>query len=178
MKVKELKIKDTFLITLNPFRDERGFFVKTFQQSVFQKDVSERETKEEFYSLSYKNVLRGMHLQLPPADSFKSVSCISGTILDVLIDLRKNSPTYLTVDSIELTGDQPRVVHMPAGVAHGFLTLSEQALMVYRVGSEHVPHLDSGIFWNSIPFEWPVKKPILSERDRRLTPLEHFKSTF
>lgn len=159
-------------------KDVRGCFVKTFQWSEFKSLGLPTEFKEEYYSVSSKGVLRGLHFQLPPMDHEKLVYCAEGKVLDVAVDLRKNSATYGKYHLFELDSERGNMAYLPKGMAHGFYTLSDTALMMYKVTSEYAPECDAGILWNSVGIPWEADSPILSERDKKFPPLVEFCTPF
>ncbi len=160
------------------FKDARGSFTKTFHADFFAELGIHFSPREEFYSTSAKNVIRGMHFQIPPRAHCKLVYCSAGRVLDVLLDLRPTSPTFRRVFSRELKGDPAELLFIPAGFAHGFLSLEDASIMVYQTDIVHAPECDTGIAWDSFGFEWPVNNPIISARDRGLPRLENFTSPF
>jgi dTDP-4-dehydrorhamnose 3,5-epimerase len=168
------------LVLLQPrvFTDLRGRFVKTFHTGIFEKIGCPFQPREEFYSVSARNVVRGMHFQLPPAAHAKLVYCSRGRVLDVAVDLRKGSPCFKQVYSRELSADSAEMLFIPAGLAHGFLSLEDDSVMVYQTDTVHTPECDAGVAWDSIGFNWPVSAPILSDRDRGFPRLEAFASPF
>jgi dTDP-4-dehydrorhamnose 3,5-epimerase len=159
-------------------RDERGSFVKVFHEDIFRQHGLRTDFAEEYYSVSRQRVLRGLHFQTPPREHAKLVYCVQGSVLDVAVDLRVGSPTYGQHIEYTLSDDNAHMLYLPAGVAHGFYTLSPQALMMYKVTSTYAPENDSGILWSSIGIDWPDADPILSERDRRFAALADFASPF
>ena len=136
------------------------------------------EILEVYYSTSQKNVIRGMHLQLPPYDHTKVVFCSKGSVLDVLVDLRKKEPTYGLVSSVELSGANALQVFVPRGVAHGFLSIEDGSILTYLTSSVHIPSHDSGIRWDSFGFNWGVSQEIVSDRDKSLERFKEFESPF
>lgn len=167
------------LITLAPICDERGWFLKTFHAPTFAAAGLEAEFPESFVSLSKRNVIRGMHFQTPPHDHAKIVRCITGQVLDVALDIRKNSATYGQHVTFALDGANPQAVYMPRGIAHGFLTLSDEAALEYRTSTVHHPASDSGIRWDSFSCDWPLEgAPIISARDLSFARLADFESPF
>lgn len=166
MIFEDLSIPGAFLIRQKRFSDDRGVFVKTFHEGLFREAGIDVEFRESFYSTSHRNVLRGMHFQLPPQDHEKLVFCMHGKVLDVFLDLRKASPTFGKAASVELSGAEPSAVFLPKGIAHGFLSLEDDSLMYYKVSTVHSPVHDAGILWNSFGFDWGIEAPILSVRDR------------
>jgi dTDP-4-dehydrorhamnose 3,5-epimerase len=160
------------------FQDARGSFVKTFHRDVFRELGLDFEPREEFFSTSAKGVLRGMHFQLPPAAHAKLVYCIVGSVLDVVLDLRKNSPAFGRSCVRELSAANREMFFIPVGFAHGFLALEDGATMVYQTSTVHSPTHDAGVRWDSLGFNWPVKAPVLSERDEKFPALRDFQSPF
>lgn len=178
MKITELYIPGCFLIESSRFDDSRGRFVKTFHKDIFSKHGIEMDFAEEFYSVSNKNVIRGMHFQLPPSDHEKLVFCTNGSVLDVFLDLRKDSKTYGESLSIELSSKNSRTLFLPKGLAHGFMSIEDDSTMVYKTSTIHNPVKDAGILWNSFGFDWPVESPIISERDLKHPSFSEFLSPF
>ena len=168
------------LLVLQPriFSDARGSFVKTFHAGFFRQLGVDFQPAEEFFSVSHKNVVRGMHFQLPPDAHAKLVYCVTGEVLDVVVDLRKSSPTFGRAASRKLSASNREMFYIPVGVAHGFLALEDNTVMVYQTSTVHAPASDAGIHWNSIGFDWPVTKPVLSERDQNFPKLAEFNSPF
>ncbi|MDD4295214.1 MAG: dTDP-4-dehydrorhamnose 3,5-epimerase [Candidatus Omnitrophica bacterium] len=170
------KIKDVLLVENKVFKDARGDFVKLFNSDVFSK--LGMEIKESYYSVSMKDVIRGMHFQLPPCDHVKLVSVLEGSVLDVILDLRKNSSTYGKYVTIELSANHPGSLYIPKGCAHGFLSLEDNTKMIYYVSTVYAQKLDFGIVYDSFGFQWPVENPIVSERDKGFVEFNKFKSPF
>jgi dTDP-4-dehydrorhamnose 3,5-epimerase len=157
--------------------DDRGQFVKTFHSEYFESNNLETNFVEQYYSISKKGVLRGMHFQKPPHEHAKVVYCTAGTILDVALDLRIGSPMYGKHISLELSANSGNMLYLPSGVAHGFYALSE-ATVLYNVSSVYSPESDAGVMWNSFDMNWPNKSPDLSDRDTTFPTLEDFQSPF
>ncbi|MEM3431533.1 MAG: dTDP-4-dehydrorhamnose 3,5-epimerase [Candidatus Micrarchaeia archaeon] len=164
---KSLGIKDIVLIKRKKFSDLRGELIKEFETTPFVK-VFEPLFKEEYISISKKNVIRGLHYQIDPKPQGKLVSVIRGKILEVAVDIRKESPTYLKSVSVELSSDMLLSLWIPPGFAHGFLTLSDESIVLTRCNNEYDPLLEKGIRWNDpkIGVNWPINEPILSEKDK------------
>ncbi len=176
MELTKTTLEGCYLIQPKDIADLRGCFVKPYQRAAFESHGLEGEFREDFFTVSKKDVLRGMHFQSPPQDQTKLVYCIHGVILDVIVDIRKNSPTYLQFESFELNESKRSMLYLPEGIAHGFVTLSESATIGYKVSREFVPEFDAGIRWDSIGFKWPIQNPILSEKDKNLPTLSEFKT--
>ena len=158
--------------------DDRGFFVKSFNYDAFAAKGVRFEVREEFYSSSTRDVIRGMHFQLPPFDHAKLVTCLTGTVLDVVVDLRKSQPTFGKSWAIELSDKDRQVLYIPIGFAHGFATLSEEALVHYKTDNVYSKDHDTGVLWNSFGFKWPTSSPIVSPRDAAFPALDRFASPF
>ena len=159
-------------------RDERGRFVKVFHEPAFAELGLETRFVEEYYSASRYGVIRGFHFQEPPADHVKLVYCVHGEVFDVVLDLRVGSPTYGKTAAFKLSSSTGNFVYIPKGLAHGFCSLSEEAILVYKVSTVYSPAHDSGILWSSTDVVWPVDVPVISERDRKFVRLENFVSPF
>lgn len=177
MEVKETSIPGCFEIMPFRQRDERGEFVKTFHEGFYRQHGLSFAAKEEYFSTSKQGVLRGMHFQLPPHHHAKLVYCLAGSILDVLVDLRIDSPQYGVPVTFALDDVERRILFIPAGVAHGFYTLSEWATLVYKTSTVHAPTADAGILWSSFDV-WPTRAPNLSPRDQGHPLLKDFTSPF
>ena len=157
--------------------DSRGRFVKTYHADYFASNDLETNFREQYYTISRKGVLRGMHFQKPPHQHNKLVYCTSGIILDVVLDLRIGSPSYLKHFSLKLSEELGNMLYLPTGLAHGFYSVTE-ATVAYNVSTVYVPEFDSGILWSSIGMNWPNMFPDISERDAEFIALENFQSPF
>lgn len=174
MQIRETTIPGCFEITPHLFTDERGSFVKTFHHDTFQQHGLKTEWREEYYSVSRKGVLRGLHFQIPPCDHAKLVYCTAGRVLDAVLDLRSGSPAYQRHALFELNAETAHMLYLPKGVAHGFYTLSDSATMMYKVSTVYAPACDTGILWNSAGIPWPDSHPTVSQRDGNLPALSDF----
>ncbi len=180
MEILPLELDGLRLVRPKVFRDWRGDFVKSFHSPTFEQAGIRLAVREEFFSVSKLKVVRGMHFQLPPHTQERLVYCLAGRILDVVVDLRKSSPTFGRVISRELSETNREMLFIPAGFAHGFLSLSEGCLVNYLASQPHNPAHDTGILWNTIDFNWPIQdaEAILSERDQSFVALPDFSSPF
>lgn len=158
--------------------DPRGSFFKTYHIENYEGLGLPTDWQEEYFSMSYKNVVRGMHFQTPPGDHDKIVTCVQGAVLDVVLDLRKASKTYKKVFSAELNAQNKHVLVIPKGCAHGFLSLQDNSIMFYKVSTVYSPANDKGILWSSIGFDWPVTNALVSERDQIHPKLAEYESPF
>jgi dTDP-4-dehydrorhamnose 3,5-epimerase len=177
-KFKKTNIHDCYEIYPNVFKDNRGKFVKIFNDTCFKKKKLNLTFVETYYSISKPNVIRGLHFQSPPHDHAKLIYCIKGQITDVILDLRLGSPTYGKYFSIKLEEKKANMLYIGKGLAHGFATHNKTSILVYNLTSEHVPTHDKGILWNSIGIKWPNLKPIISKRDKSFPKLKDFISPF
>lgn len=178
IKLCETRIPGCYEVHFPVHLDHRGLFAKSYHHSTFATEGLESGFVETFYTVSGENVLRGMHIQLPPADHSKLVYCVVGSVMDVILDVRRGSATFGCYAIIELGAERHNGVYLPRGIAHGFYVRQAPAVMVYHVTSEHVPHLDAGITWDSFGAPWPVRSPLVSERDASLPPFCDFDSPF
>ncbi len=176
-----LEIPEVVLIKPKVFKDERGFFLEFYKRSDFEAFGIKAIFIQDNHSASVKGVLRGLHCQKKPKAQGKLVRCIKGTIFDVAVDIRKNSPTFGRWVGVILSEENKHMLWIPEGFAHGFLVLSDYAEVIYKVsGAEYSPQHDAGIRWNDpdIGIQWPledIKEPILSEKDKNLPYLKDLK---
>ncbi|SDL38532.1 dTDP-4-dehydrorhamnose 3,5-epimerase [Maridesulfovibrio ferrireducens] len=171
------------LIILEPkvFRDERGFFLESFNRPFFAKNGLPVDFVQDNHAYSSGiGVLRGLHLQLPPHAQAKLVWVTRGAVSDVVVDLRKGSPTYLKSFKIELSAENFRRLFIPKGFAHGYETLTEENEFMYKVDAGYAPESEAGIRWNDsdLAIEWKAENPVLSEKDNKLPSLAQFESPF
>jgi dTDP-4-dehydrorhamnose 3,5-epimerase len=158
--------------------DARGSFVKTFHNTILKNAGIDFTLRESYFSLSNKDVIRGMHFQLPPHHHAKIVFCPQGAILDVIVDLRKGSPTYGQHYAQELSAENHKAYYIPEGFAHGFKALTDNAITYYLVSSEYDQPSDTGIRYDSIGFDWGVAEPIISGRDLSFPTMQAFDTPF
>jgi dTDP-4-dehydrorhamnose 3,5-epimerase len=178
LELKPSKLAGCYELQPKAFEDARGRFVKVFHAPTFAAQGLETAFAEDYYSVSCKNVIRGMHFQLPPMDHVKMVYCVEGEVLDAVVDLRNGSPTYGRFDLFELSAAKANSIYIPKGMAHGFCVRSERAILVYKVSTVYSPAHDAGVLWNSMGIPWPNTEPILSERDAAFPRLDTFVSPF
>ena len=180
MKISKTFIEDLLIIEPQLFKDDRGFFYESYNKNNLNKVVNIVFVQDN-ESKSNKGVIRGLHFQLPPFEQTKLVRCVSGKILDVVVDLRTNSKTYGKSFSIELSSENNKQLFIPKGFAHGFQVLSEDAIVNYKVDNFYNPKSDSGIIWNDkdLSIDWNLDmKPVLSEKDLKLDLFKNLKSPF
>ncbi|RXP54101.1 dTDP-4-dehydrorhamnose 3,5-epimerase [Lutibacter sp. HS1-25] len=161
-------LKGSYVIDLEPKGDDRGWFSRTFCENEFKKightahwvQLNHSFTKE-------KGTIRGMHFQTPPYGEIKLVRCISGAVFDVIIDLRKDSPTFLNYFGIEISSVNKKMIYIPKGFAHGFQTLTNDCELIYHHSEFYTPNSEGGIKYNDpkIAIKWPIQMQSISERD-------------
>ncbi len=166
---KRLEIPGVILITPKVFSDERGFFMESYKESEFKANGINFEFKQDNHSKSSKNVLRGLHYQLEPYAQGKLVRVITGKIFDVAVDIRKGSPTFGKWVSAELSEDNKKMLWIPPGFAHGFLSLEDNTNVLYKSTNEYNKESERGISWNDpeIGIKWPINNPLLSDKDKK-----------
>ncbi len=169
-----ISLEDVRILTGVYSTDRRG----SFKKSIGVNDLNWDSAIEIFHTNSTQNVVRGMHFHLPPFDHAKIVFCTEGEILDVALDLRKNSGTYGKYVSRNLSFEKSNALYIPKGFAHGFLSLSEVSTVVYFVDGEYQKEADAGIHFESFGMDWNDENKLLSLRDRMFTPLKDFESPF
>ena len=171
MHFGKTSLQDAVLIDLRKFEDSRGFFARTFCADEFGKQglVSEFVQGNYSYNIS-KGTLRGMHYQKSPHGEVKLVRVVQGAILDVIIDLRPDSPTYLKWEGFELTEDNKNMLFVPKGFAHGFQTLTDDVEVSYLSSYRYTPSAEGGVRWNDPAFgiNWPHTPTEMSDKDAAL----------
>ncbi len=177
MIVKNI-LSNPYLFTMPTSSDTRGSFVKSFSETALKNVGIEFTLRESYFSFSKKDVIRGMHFQLPPHHHSKVVFCPVGAIMDVIVDLRKDSPTFLSCTAHELSAENHKAIYIPEGFAHGFKALTDDALTYYLVSSEYNKEHDTGIRFDSIGYDWNAANPIVSARDLSFVPMNDFVSPF
>ena len=164
---KRLEIPDVILIEPQVWEDERGFFVETYKYPDFKENGIDYTFVQDNHSKSGKGVLRGLHYQLNLQAQGKLIRVVKGSMFDVAVDMRKGSPYYAKWVGCILSDENRRMLFVPPGFAHGFCALSDVAEVAYKCTNVYSPEYERGIIWNDpeIGIEWPIKNPILSEKD-------------
>ncbi|WBX76154.1 dTDP-4-dehydrorhamnose 3,5-epimerase [Tenacibaculum ovolyticum] len=175
-------IPEVVIIEPKVFNDERGYFYESFNEQRFNENIAEINFIQDNESKSVFGTLRGIHFQKPPFAQAKLVRCILGKVLDVAVDIRVGSPTYGEHVTVELSEENKKQLFIPRGFAHGFITLSEEAIFAYKVDNKYSPECDSGIIYNDLMLniDWGIDedKLILSPKDKLLTNFNDLESSF
>lgn len=182
MEVIKTNIEGVVIIEPKVFRDARGYFFESFSQREFEEKVRKINFVQDNESMSSYGVMRGLHFQRPPFTQSKLVRCVKGRVLDVVVDIRKGSPTYGQHVAVELTEENHRQFFVPRGFAHGFAVLSETAVFQYKCDNFYAPEADEGISIKdtSLGIDWliPTENAILSNKDVKHLCLKDFDSPF
>ncbi len=170
MEFFQRRLPGVWEIHLSPLRDERGFFMRTYDVALFESAGLHRPWVQENHSRSERRgILRGLHFQFPPYAETKLVRCVRGAVFDVFVDLRPESPTFGQWDGVVLSEDNPHMVLIPRGFAHGFCTLTDLSEVLYKVDSPYQREYEGGLLWSDkqLNIKWPTTTPFLSEKDSR-----------
>lgn len=182
MEIIKTKLDGVVIIEPKIFRDSRGYFFESFSQREFEEKVCKINFVQDNESMSSYGVMRGLHFQRPPFTQAKLVRCVRGAVLDVAVDIRKDSPTYGQHVAVELTEDNHCQMFIPHGFAHGFSVLSETAVFQYKCDQFYHPESDAGIsiLDKSLGIDWriPTDKSILSDKDTRHPLFKDFVTPF
>ncbi len=181
MNLIETEFPGLLVVEPSVFRDQRGFFLESFNRKVFEDNGLPTDFVQDNHAYSSGiGVVRGLHLQMPPHAQAKLVWVTRGAVFDVVVDLRKGSPTYLRSFRIELSAENFRRLFIPKGFAHGYETLTEENEFMYKVDSGYAPGSEAGIRWDDpdLAIDWKTDNPVLSDKDRELPSLAQFDSPF
>ena len=180
MQVIETNIPGLFEIMPQVFGDDRGYFFESYSKEAFAKFDVNFEFVQDNQSLSNKGVLRGLHFQNPPYAQGKLVRVIQGAVLDVVVDIRKGSPTYGKHHKVMLTGENKMMFWIPPGFAHGFLTLADNTIFSYKCTNLYNKESEGSVLWNDpeLAIDWNVENPLLSSKDLDARPLSELNSQF
>lgn len=168
MQFEKLKLEGLVLITPKIFEDDRGFFLESYNKKVFAENGINIDFVQDNYSESSKGVLRGLHYQIEPFVQDKLVCVTRGKVWDVAVDIRKKSKTFGQWVGVELSAENKKMFFIPKGFAHAYLALTDNVNFQYKVSNFYSGEHDRGILWNDldIGIDWPIKKPILSDKDK------------
>ena len=180
MKIIKTPIQGLLILQPNVFEDERGHFLESWSKQEFKKIGLELDFVQDNQSLSQKGVLRGLHFQNPPFSQGKLVRVIKGRVLDVAVDIRKESSTYGQHFSIELSEDNKAMLWLPPGFAHGFVTLEDDTIFTYKCTGVYNKASEDALLWcdNDLKIDWGINNPIVSDKDEIAPPFTKFISQF
>jgi dTDP-4-dehydrorhamnose 3,5-epimerase len=180
MKITPTALKDLLIIDPKVFKDERGYFFESFNQKSFREAGIDFNFVQDNQSMSHKGTLRGLHFQAPPHAQAKLVRVITGSVLDVAVDIRKDQPTYGKHTAIVLSGENFRQLWIPPGFAHGFLTLEDNTVFAYKCTSLYHKDSEDGLLWNDsdLNIDWGTEHIITSEKDKNFKKFRDFVSPF
>lgn len=182
MKFTKTNIENLIIIEPTVYEDNRGYFLESYNRDIFNRVIGKLSFSYDNESKSSKGVLRGLHFQNPPFSQAKLVRCTQGKVLDVVVDLRKESKTYGQHFTLELSGENKKQLFIPVGFAHGFLVLSESAIFTYKVNNIYSAKHDTGIRWNDpmLNIHWGVQENevLVSEKDSKLPFFSKFETPF
>jgi len=180
MQVIPTPLRGLFIIQPKVFEDSRGYFFESYNKDVFHKHGITENFVQDNESLSQKGVLRGLHFQNPPCAQAKLVRVIAGSVLDVAVDIRRESPTYGKYFSATLSAKNKTMLYIPVGFAHGFVVLEDKTIFSYKCSHTYSKESEEGILWcdDDLAIDWGIKNPILSEKDRVAQKFIDFKSRF
>lgn len=171
MNIIATEFPDVYIIEPDIYRDNRGYFLETFNSKKFNQVISNFEIIQSNQSKSKLGVIRGLHFQKPPYTQAKLIEVIKGTVLDIIVDIRTDSPTFGKHYSIILSGINKKMLYIPKGFAHGFITLTKDAIFQYNVDNIYAPSYEAGIVYNdkTLNIDWQKKyKIIINDKDRSL----------
>jgi len=175
MTFEPLPVAGAYLIEIEPLRDERGLFARTFCEREFARHgIGVRFVQSNLSVTRRRGMLRGMHLQARPHEEAKLIRCVRGRAYDVMLDLRPASPSFLRWHAVELDAKQGNAVHIPEGCAHGFVALANDCELHYQMSAFYVPEAKRGVLWNDPVFRirWPIDEPKVSATDRSFPPFD------
>tara|TARA_B110000003_G_scaffold240218_1_gene246711 strand:+ start:826 stop:1386 length:561 start_codon:yes stop_codon:yes gene_type:complete len=182
MKFSKVIIEGIVAIEPTVLSDQRGYFLESFNKNEFEKAIGKVSFVQDNESRSSKGVLRGLHYQKPPFAQAKLVRCLEGKVLDIALDIRKDSPTYGLYHSAFLSGKNKKQLFIPRGFAHGFIVLSDTAIFAYKVDNTYAKKFEAGIQWNDkeLGIDWGLKESeiLISDKDKQLPLFSELKSPF
>ena len=180
MKITTTPLEGLLIIEPQIFKDPRGYFFESYNEDKFHAAGISAKFVQDNQSLSQKGALRGMHFQAPPFEQGKLVRVVLGAVNDVVVDIRKNSPTYGQHFAVELSAQNQLMFWIPPGFAHGFETLLDQTLFLYKCTNVYNKEAEGGLLWNdpSLGIQWQTETPLVSDKDILLPSLQNFTSPF
>jgi len=180
MEILKTEIEGLLIIKPKVYRDERGYFFESWSKAAFKKEGLNIDFVQDNQSLSSKGVLRGLHFQNPPFAQGKLVRVMQGSVLDVAVDIRNDSPTYGDHVSVLLSGDNKTMFWIPPGFAHGFSTLENDTIFAYKCSGIYNKESEGSLMWNDnmLNIDWQIDNPLISEKDQNSELFTNFNSQF
>ena len=180
MKIIKTEIEGLLIIELRVFEDERGYFFESWSKDAFENAGLDINFVQDNQSFSSKGVVRGLHFQNPPFAQGKLVRVLKGSVLDIAVDIRENSPTYGKYFSIHLSGENKTMFWIPPGFAHGFSTLEDNTIFSYKCSGVYNKESEGSLLWNDtdLNINWKIKNPIISEKDQNSELFSNLKTQF
>jgi dTDP-4-dehydrorhamnose 3,5-epimerase len=180
MEVTRFEIEGLLLLKPSVFPDDRGYFFESYNEMSLAKDGLNAKFVQDNQSSSKKGVLRGLHYQNPPFDQGKLVRVVKGSVLDIAVDIRQQSPTYGKYVAVELTEQNRLMLWIPPGFAHGFLSQEDESIFLYKCTNGYNKQSEGGIIWNDpdLNINWGIGNPLVSEKDLELPSFRSFESKF
>jgi dTDP-4-dehydrorhamnose 3,5-epimerase len=180
MKVTKTAIEGLLILEPRVFQDDRGLFFESFNDQLFTEAAGPIQFVQDNQSVSKKGVLRGLHFQTNPHAQGKLVRVAKGTVIDVAVDIRKDSPTYGQHVAVELSATNNKQFWIPAGFAHGFVALEDDTIFCYKCTDYYAPECEGSLLWNDevLNIDWGINDPIISEKDKVAAKFINFTSTF
>jgi len=181
MRFRSLRLPGAFEIELQPHADERGYFARVYDHEGFAAhNLSTAWVQDNQAHNAKLGIVRGLHFQRPPHAETKLVRVVRGAICDVIVDLRVGSPTFGQFERVDLVEDKLTMLYVPRGFAHGYCTLTDDALVVYKVDATYAPHAEGGVRFDDpeLAIPWPTATPLVSDKDRKWPPLKELASPF
>lgn len=180
MEIKKLEIEGLVLFTPNIFKDNRGYFLETYRRWYLNEAGITHDFVQENESFSFLGVIRGLHFQVPPHSQAKLVRVVKGKVIDVAVDLRKNSSTFGKYAMVELDDITKKSFYIPAGFAHGFISLADETILQYKCSDYYCKECERTLAWNDphLAIPWNYANPILSDKDINAMSFADFKSPF
>lgn len=180
MEIQDTPIKGLMIIKPNVFDDNRGYFYESWNKELFQILGNDIDFVQDNQSLSQKDVLRGLHFQKPPYEQGKLVHVIKGSVMDISLDIRKNSPTYGHHFSVILSDENKKLLWVPPGFAHGFVALESDTIFTYKCTNFYNKDAEGTLLWNDsdLNINWGVEDPIISEKDAKAESFRNFTTKF
>jgi len=169
MIFEETKLKGAYVVSLNPLSDARGGFARTFCKKEFEQIGHKKEFVQMNHSWNKnKGTVRGMHYQIPPFQEIKLIRCVRGSVLDVIVDLRKYSPTFLQHVTVELSAENKKMIYVPEDFAHGFQALEDDSELIYHHTEYYTPDADRGLRFDdpALNIKWPLPTVMVSDKDK------------